>query len=231
MSGRHLFPCVACARPMWFPQSKVGKYKTCSEDCALSLREQARADRTRACETCATLFAPRPLQIRSGGGLFCSQACNTRGRDALKAPEARRKAIAHRAILQAEGRIKYRRGADSASWRGGREAAKKRHAPARAEYKRANKGKVAAWAANRRKRGAGKLPSDIVAVLMAAQRRRCAACRASLLMAGRHLDHITALANGGRNEGPNMQLLCPACNTKKGAKPPEQFMREMGFLL
>lgn len=33
-----------------------------------------------------------------------------------------------------------------------------------------------------------------------------------------HIDHIVALARGGANEVANLQLLCPRCNLKKGAR-------------
>ena len=35
---------------------------------------------------------------------------------------------------------------------------------------------------------------------------------------GYHVDHIRALADGGANDRTNLQLLCPTCNIKKGAR-------------
>ena len=32
------------------------------------------------------------------------------------------------------------------------------------------------------------------------------------------IDHVLAIANGGQNELPNMQLLCRSCNSRKGAR-------------
>ncbi len=45
------------------------------------------------------------------------------------------------------------------------------------------------------------------------------------------LDHIQPLALGGRTDKTNLQLLCPTCNLKKGAKPPERWAAENGRLL
>lgn len=38
------------------------------------------------------------------------------------------------------------------------------------------------------------------------------------------------IARGGSNTDDNVQLLCPACNLKKSAKHPVDFMQERGFL-
>lgn len=40
---------------------------------------------------------------------------------------------------------------------------------------------------------------------------------------GYHVDHVTPLARGGSNWPHNLQLLCPTCNTSKGAKTPAAF--------
>jgi 5-methylcytosine-specific restriction endonuclease McrA len=45
------------------------------------------------------------------------------------------------------------------------------------------------------------------------------------------MDHIVPLALGGKNEDRNIQLLLPACNMKKSAKHPNDYMREMGYLI
>jgi 5-methylcytosine-specific restriction endonuclease McrA len=77
--------------------------------------------------------------------------------------------------------------------------------------------------------GAGFTAAD-VDDLYKMQKGRCAACRVSLRR-GYHVDHINALARGGRNEKTNIQLLCAPCNRRKHTKSPEEFMRELGSLL
>jgi 5-methylcytosine-specific restriction endonuclease McrA len=77
-----------------------------------------------------------------------------------------------------------------------------------------------AWAANaarRRAAGVAKVPAGVVKRLLAKQQGTCNSCRHSLLGVF-HVDHIVAIAKGGRHEESNLQLLCPRCNLRKGAK-------------
>jgi 5-methylcytosine-specific restriction endonuclease McrA len=69
-----------------------------------------------------------------------------------------------------------------------------------------------------------------VSDLLQKQKGRCVAC-CSVLGKTFHRDHIVPLKLGGDNSIRNIQLLCPQCNSKKGAKIPEVFMRENGYLL
>lgn len=82
-----------------------------------------------------------------------------------------------------------------------------------------------------RKRNAG--GSHTVAnihTLMVLQKSKCACCKTSI-KDGYHVDHVTALVNGGSNDRLNIQLLCPTCNLQKHAKHPVDFMQSKGFLL
>jgi hypothetical protein len=82
-----------------------------------------------------------------------------------------------------------------------------------------------------RLRGAvGRHTAAEVKELFQRQHGRCAACKAAL-SSGYHKDHIVALANGGTNDILNIQLLCGACNCRKGAKDPIQFAQSLGMLL
>lgn len=229
--NRLRFDCIGCGRGMWFPQSKHGKYRTCGSACAELVSERRLKERARACETCSKVFHPRHSQLRMGHGRYCSQACNTAAAAAINTEAAKTKAKQEMAALRKAGLIKVRRGEQSPSWNGGPLEAAARRRQYVANYKKQNPGKVAAWAANRRKNSVGKLDGAVSDDLFRLQRGRCAACKCSLAKDGAHLDHIIPLALGGRNERANVQLLCPKCNLKKAAKRPEQFMREMGFLL
>lgn len=62
------------------------------------------------------------------------------------------------------------------------------------------------------------------------QKGRCAFC-VKPISSGYHVDHIVPLALGGGNGPENLQLLCPTCNLKKGAKDPIEWRRQNGMLL
>lgn len=57
--------------------------------------------------------------------------------------------------------------------------------------------------------------------LIQEQLGRCTICCTELREF--HVDHIFPLALGGSNDDSNIQLLCPTCNRKKGAKHPMEF--------
>ncbi len=97
-------------------------------------------------------------------------------------------------------------------------------------YRKANPHKVREFSQRRSGRKTGRLPRGFVAKLLALQRGRCAVCRISISKKY-HVDHITALAKGGKHAPENIQLLCPTCNLRKSAKDPIDFMQSRGFLL
>lgn len=63
------------------------------------------------------------------------------------------------------------------------------------------------------------------------QRGRCAYCRVKLKGKKKHVDHITALKNGGTNDRSNLQITCQPCNQAKHAKDPIDHARSIGLLL
>ena len=82
-----------------------------------------------------------------------------------------------------------------------------------------------------RERGAfGRYSGKDVKRLFERQLGKCPGCRGNLAL-GYHIDHVIPLASGGSNLASNIQLLCPTCNIRKGAKNPVDFMRERGLLL
>lgn len=76
----------------------------------------------------------------------------------------------------------------------------------------------------------GKLSKGIEQKLLNLQRGKCACC-GQPIGDDYHLDHIMPLALGGSHSDDNIQLLKSACNIKKNAKHPIDFMQSKGFLL
>lgn len=68
----------------------------------------------------------------------------------------------------------------------------------------------------------GKLSRGYIKKLYAIQQGVCACCETEL-MDGYHLDHIMPVSLGGTHTDDNVQLLCPPCNLRKGAKHPDVF--------
>lgn len=229
LNGRKRQDCVVCGRPMWFPACKHGKYLTCGGECAKARWEAQKQERARPCKTCGAEFIPRLNQLRAGHGVYCSQKCNEKSRAALNSPEAQRRSkIGWRATFNARPFLP--RGPNHPKWNGGPEAARVRNLGRVRVYKKRNAEKLRAWSANRRRREGAKLPASVARDLFRLQKGKCAICRCKLPK-GYHLDHIEPLARGGTNDRHNVQLLCPTCNTRKGAKDPIAYMQSRGFLL
>lgn len=230
--GRVRCECIECFRPMFFPPSKVGLYKTCGGKCSDARVQAVVADRERVCLTCGNPFLPRRTQLRKGQGQYCCVACGLRGTAAARAPSARRISDSLRAAYASGMRTAQPRGEKHPQWTGGKAAWRRKNA-ARSlatgrRWRLANPDKVREIVGKRR--GVGRLPRGTVARIGASQRWRCAVCRRSVRN-GYHLDHVYPLARGGRHEPGNLQLLCPHCNLTKNAKDPIAFMQSLGFLL
>lgn len=82
----------------------------------------------------------------------------------------------------------------------------------------------------KRKSAGGKLSKGLAEKLLILQKNRCACC-SKQLNGKYHLDHIMPLSKGGSNSDDNIQLLLPLCNMRKGAKNPDEYMKEKGFLI
>lgn len=113
------------------------------------------------------------------------------------------------------------------------------HAKARREsgkkWRDKNLDRYCAYAHKRRAKiigSSGTHTASEVKELLVKQRFKCAnsACRASIKRKY-HRDHIVPLDLGGSNWISNMQLLCPPCNLKKGAKDPIGWAQEHGRLI
>ena len=72
----------------------------------------------------------------------------------------------------------------------------------------------------------GQTTKGIKDTLWASQEKQCANCKIQFPLEDMHLDHIKPLKKGGEHEDSNLQVLCQACNLRKGAKDPRVFDRQ-----
>jgi 5-methylcytosine-specific restriction endonuclease McrA len=101
------------------------------------------------------------------------------------------------------------------------------------KYREENKELFATYARNRRAKLKGLDPhtkNDIFSILEK-QKYKCAYCSLNLKNACYDIDHILPLALGGGNAPKNLQATCPRCNRRKNKMHPNDFAREMGFLI
>ncbi|TGQ19584.1 HNH endonuclease [Mesorhizobium sp. M00.F.Ca.ET.217.01.1.1] len=100
-------------------------------------------------------------------------------------------------------------------------------------WKLANPEVVASHRRTRRARlagAAGNHTAEDIDIIHARQRYRCAECGTSTEDV-KHVDHIMPLALGGSNWPDNLQILCPLCNDRKGAKHPLDWAKAKGRLV
>ena len=74
------------------------------------------------------------------------------------------------------------------------------------------------------------MKTQFIYKLMVKQKGRCGICAVDVTEK-HHVDHIVPLANGGKTELTNLQLLCPKCNLQKSARDPVDHMQSKGKLL
>lgn len=99
-------------------------------------------------------------------------------------------------------------------------------------YYKNNPERFASYSRNRkaRKRKAeGNHSAHDIKGILKRQNHKCVYCDADL-RDGYHVDHIMPLVLGGSNWPDNIQCLCPRCNLSKGAKHPDDFAKEKGWL-
>jgi 5-methylcytosine-specific restriction endonuclease McrA len=210
----------------------VWRSNYCSDDCRQLKKKSDLKLREKNCMECGSVFIPRPYQLKTGDGKYCSKKCrNTVMVRAAHTPEANKKRV--ESFLKVWNPPK---GENHPNWRGGYDAYAKRYKESGKKYelvknyRQKNPEKVREWSINRRSKYTERLPRGTVKKIGESQKWLCVCCRIDISKKY-HIDHITALSKGGKNVSENIQLLCPKCNTEKSAKNPIDFMQEKGYLL
>lgn len=216
--GRHPKDCAACGRKMWLPSSKLADFHCCSAGCSTALRRASMKEREKKCATCGALFIPRPRQLRLGGGVFCSQACNKNGHSAMNSEVAQKLARLRWKERHAIQPI-VKAGVGNPRWSGGP-----------IEKKRRDRENGWPSQAARRAKAGAKIQNGVIQRIGNSQKWKCAVCGYGVKNKY-HVDHIVPLKLGGKHAPSNIQILCPGCNLTKAAKDPIAFMQSRGFLL
>jgi 5-methylcytosine-specific restriction endonuclease McrA len=220
--------CKYCHEEFNVQPSRVLRLNYCSSPC----RERANSiikavkkiERTRNCVFCNKEFTPRPYQIKTGNGKYCSINCrNVSVLPLLQTPEAKKKSKeTYMANLKA-GLIQHPSGKNHPKWKGGdKETVKRRIADGRANqsvkaYRKNNPDKAREWSSTRQKRKTGRLPKGTVKSIGDRQKWLCVYCNIDI-SSKYHVDHIHPLSKGGQHVPNNIQLTCPSCNVKKSNK-------------
>jgi 5-methylcytosine-specific restriction endonuclease McrA len=84
---------------------------------------------------------------------------------------------------------------------------------------------VSAINEHRRRNAPGSFNANDIKRMYEHQNGKCVYCSIDL-SGGYHIDHIWPISRGGTNYPENLQLLCPQCNLRKGAKLPEVFLSD-----
>ena len=100
-------------------------------------------------------------------------------------------------------------------------AAKLKHQKWRAKNPDAVRAYISARRA-RKMKADGRYNSNDIKLIFSEQSGQCPGCLCTLEK-GYHVDHITPLILGGSNWPNNLQLLCPSCNSRKGAMHPTEW--------
>ena len=216
--------CKQCNCQIAVPPSKVWRTTFCSNQCREKHKTQTIESRSRECFCCKKQFFPRPYQIKTGNGKYCSAECRNRSIvHALNTPESQAKAKATYKQKLNLGLISHPAGENHPRWKGGaKETIRRRIQDGRANqsvksYRNKNPDKVREWSKTRHNRKTGRLPRNTVKNKIFEQNGLCTYCKCDIKLKY-HVDHIIPLAKGGEHEPSNIQILCPSCNVRKSAK-------------
>lgn len=100
------------------------------------------------------------------------------------------------------------------------------HRPSKQRWKKNNREVVKAYRNNRRalmRDAEGTHTADDIRSIHEQQEHKCAVCGEDT-SEEYHVDHVVPISRGGSNWPDNLQILCPLCNTRKGAKTQEEFL-------
>jgi hypothetical protein len=220
--------CKYCWQEFAVPPSRVWRSNYCSDNCRqrakLIINAVKNSARKRNCLQCNKSFIPRPYQIKTGVGKYCSANCRNIGNlTKLLSEESKIKSKESYKKNLSAGKIKHKTGKDHPRWKGGKKECIERAissgvlAERVKKYRKQNPEKVREWSKKRLSKITGRLPRGTVLELKEKQENKCVYCKTDISLKF-HVDHIIPLSKGGKHEKDNIQILCPSCNVKKSNK-------------
>jgi hypothetical protein len=202
--------CLFCNRDLYLPLSKSHDRNTCGRSCSNQLSKKTIEQRKRNCLECGSEFVPRKIQLTKRQGKYCSVACCNKNSQHLLNPESIKKSQESRKVNLKNGKWKPVSGENHYAWKGGEEARKLRNklsgkrAEATRKYRKNNPDKVREFTLRRKGKIVGRLQRGTVNKIGEAQKWKCPVCKTSIKQ-NYHVDHIVALASGGKHEKDNIQ--------------------------
>ena len=206
--------CEVCGRVRSYPPGVVrqrGHIRFCSYSCARKGQTYHRTQISTGCAQCGVLIMRKPSVVSKSktGKFYCSALCHD---DARRFPPRLQK---ERISVTGITPVKWNDPDDVRRYHREYGAIYRERLNAqKQEWKKRNRHIVnVAQRARRTVIASSDLGSRELETLKERFGGRCLACGTNDQL---ELDHIVALARGGKHEATNLQLLCHSCNAKKG---------------
>ena len=119
--------CLNCGSSFSIPPCQDWREHCCSSACKKELRAKRIKERSRQCLTCGSEFIPRPYQLKTGGGKYCSNLCCNKRGNIKRTQETKERMSKAQIESYKAGRNKPRYGEDNPQWKGGKKAAYERN--------------------------------------------------------------------------------------------------------
>lgn len=206
--------CLNCNKTFYTKKSRVEKgAKFCCLNCMGQYKSSnphlyKRTKNNCVCKNCNKEFHLKACAIKRGGGSYCSKLCRYESQKVTMI------------------------GIRNPNYRHGRTYEPGFYKETSKKWIINNKHKISLYARKQksiRRSLEGKFSIKEIMDMKIKQRQKCAFCFKSIKKKY-HIDHIMPVKLGGQNYIWNIQLLCPTCNMRKGAKHPNDWAAENGRL-
>lgn len=212
--GLHDIACLNCKEIFQVKKNRINNgAKFCSFYCKntfklLNPNLYKKTKNNCTCKNCGKEFHLKPYAIINGGGVYCSRSCKHD----------------HMSVTMT--------GINNPNYKHGKAYERNFYKETSQRWINNNRDKISLYRSKQRhaRRSAeGKFSIKDIRDMIIKQKHKCAFCFKSIKKKY-HIDHIMPIKLGGNNYIDNIQLLCPTCNMRKGAKHPLDWAAENGRL-